>query len=228
MSQAEVDNAIARAQSVASHAAAPANAVVQAAVNTMSTAALPQGRARTLADKLDDAPLSSEFFVGVDKNGILIDKDDSVYFDVLELTARLMDFKFVYAAKYKSAGGTAYLKSIDRIRESRSNKSWAAALAEAQRIDPSFNGRDYDSTDFVVTLAKEYRTKTKTFPVGTRLGHSTSTTGDKTVTAWLSEMFAKVKSGDITMETEVKVALSFLKKEKGQNKWGVLVPVTIN
>lgn len=225
MSTTELNNAVAAALAAAQTSApSPGYAPVAGEVMPAITA----GRLISLLDKINNASANCEFyFKTYNPAGMILGNEEDTFFDTLEVTACLNDFKPCYVVKYWSAKGPKYIKSYDRERDAGSNRSWADVLTEVKLGNPTFDGRDYPATEMVVTLAKDYETKSGAkFPAGTRIRCTTSQTGDKPVTTWLTEMVGQVRAGKIDLDTALNIKLTHKTRAQGSTKWGVFVPTT--
>jgi hypothetical protein len=201
--------------------AAPAQQQVAVQEQAPAPAVVVPGRPVTLEDRLASASTSADDWFRFDKAGIIIAKDDASPQDRIVGTVKLTDFKFLFGLAWKSAGVTQYAKSYDRARDAANGRAWQDTIAAAQRVDGTCRG-DYNSTEFVVTLTEPVKLKSgKTFEAGARLKHQTSTTGDSPVVSWLSDMYRKLKAGEITGDTELKIVITNRRMERGQNKWGI-------
>lgn len=219
-----VQAAIAQAQAAAAQTtSAPPMTNVPATMNTASGAAVVPGRRRTIDDLLANAGAACEFyFQASDKMGITFDKDDSTYFEDIEVEINLAEIASPYCLKYSSGGVVQYARSYDGVVDSRSGLPWAQVVAQARQVDQKCTGH-YEAAEFVGTLLKDYTTRAgKTFPAGTRVGHTTATTGTKFFVQWLAGAIKAYGSDAV-----LKVRLVHKRQEKNTYKWGVLIPETI-
>ena len=213
-----VSNAIAAA-SLAANSQAPA------VVPQQGTAMAPvtPGKRRSLADAVSTAGTSCDFYLQAsDKSGMTIDKDDSEYLASLNVEINFSELSFPYCLKWNAAGQTQYARSYDGVVDARTGGPWANTIQQARLVDQKCSGQ-YDAVEFVGTLLEEVKLKSgKVFPAGTRVGHTTSTTGTKHVMSWIVAVTKELGETPV-----VKVTLNHKRIEKGTNKWGVIVPETI-
>jgi len=145
-----INEAIAQAKAAAAAAVAPApaNNVVAFQAPAVAVAVVATGRPIKLGELIAAAGMQVKAFLKVDKAGFAVGKD-LTFFDEIPVEFKLNSIKPFYGCRYGDPA--KYLKSFDRITDSRTKRSWAEAVAEAQRMDARCTG-DYPSADMPLTL----------------------------------------------------------------------------
>lgn len=196
-------------------ALAAGNNTPSTAVANSNQAPLPVGKPRSLADAVASAGTSCDEFIKVKDTGIYVGDDLQAYDNLLG-TMKLSACKFPWMVRFNLGGVAQYCRSYDGIREARSGKAWADVVAEACRVDSKCQGQ-YDAVEFVLTLTEDLKGKTKVWPKGTTLGHTTAITGTKTVMSYITEASQRGAN-----DNDAPVVLEHKPMKKGQFSWGVM------
>jgi hypothetical protein len=182
VSQDDVIAAAVRAAQAAAANIAGAGAATDLIPNTsgavVAAAPVQQAAAVSLDDLMNQGGMSVKGFIKVDKTGFMFGTDMSA-FGELDVAVVINEAQPHFALRYTIGDKTTYLKSYNRVTDSRSGKSWAQCIADAQKLDAKCRG-DYPAVDVPVVIATEVvsqREKGKVLAeVGDRFGITTSVT----------------------------------------------------
>ena len=165
MSNAPLDDLVAAATAAANDAAqhTPAVAPVNA---TPAVGGTPAGVMSTTA--LMAASFSPDAWLGVDKSGLTLGKDDKLQTAPIKVSIDLADTKNVTVYRYDNPA--KYVKTYDG-QHTNTGESWGSKLAEAQAIDPT--GQMYGTIDVPMTLLEDVGE----MKAGEVLGYSLPVTG---------------------------------------------------
>jgi hypothetical protein len=213
-----VDAAIAAAkQRQADQANLPAN--TSAPVPGASTAVAPAGarpQKLTLA-ALQTGGLQVDEFLKVNAFGLIFGKFAQTL--LKEVTVDIDMSKVQVTESIKFGNPAQYLKTYDG-GTCATGGTWAQAVERAQKADPK--ARTYPSADITMVLAAPVSVgagaEAKTFPVGTKLGHSLSTTNRTNFT----DLMDKMAQAGFEEGASVRVSLGHEYRNKGSNTWGLV------
>jgi hypothetical protein len=175
------------------------------------------GPPRTLADLQASIGVSCEFYLQAsDKAGMTIDKNDDDYLAEIEGILDISENKYPLGIKYNAGGVTRYAHSYDGVVTKQSNDSWQQTVARARAMDAKCTGH-YPCIEFVIELEKDLKLEKsgKVFEAGTRIGHTTSTTGTKPVENAVSKIAKEY--GNVPVRVKVK----HKKVDCNGYKWGI-------
>lgn len=214
---ATVREARAAAEQAAGSASPPAVHVSPANQN-VSVAA---GRPVSLGEMLASAGMQVKGFLKVSERGFQVGKDTTTYFDTLPVEFRISSIQPFYGVRFGNPA--KYLKSLDRLTESRTKRSWADTVAEAQRLDARCTG-DYASADIPVTLMEDAIAKDKKtvlFSAGDSLGLTLSITNFAGFAGFMKPYSGLVDKGVISSDTLLRGTLVAIQRTSGSNTWGL-------
>lgn len=225
MSADAINASIAAARAAAAQAAPEtASAVPATAQAGGAVAAVQGGRPVTLGEVLNQGGLRVDAYLKVDKTGFLIGTDLMNTFDEIDVEFRLGDVVPYWGIRYGSSP-TKYLKSFDRLVESRSKKPWSACITEAQAADPKCRG-DYPTADIPFTM-RETLTATKgekkgqnLIEAGQTLGLTLSITNFKDFAGFIKPFDDLRALGQVDDNLILAGKLKFAARSGNGNNWG--------
>jgi hypothetical protein len=196
--------------------ASPGTALTNAAPTAVGEVATPGPR--LTMDTMMVQGLSVDAFIKPNEFGTMTigdDKKQQEGFNVEIDTAAIM---LSYAIKYGNPAN--YVKSYDG-KVASTGGSWADAKARAQlAVGNAQIIREYNCADIPMLLLQPLQKQAagETFPVGTKLGYSTPTTGWAAFESFINDVKAKGLMGK-----KVTVALTCTPRvNKANNKWGIV------
>jgi hypothetical protein len=216
----EINAAIAAAKAAAEQAPLPGSTQMVAANNNAPTIVTP-GRPVKLGELIASAGMQVDAFLKVDKAGFLIGKDTNTFFDEVAVEFKLNSIKPFYGCRYGDPA--KYLKSNDRITDARTKRSWAEAVAEAQRLDPRCTG-DYPSADIPLTALVELKNKkgdAVLIKVGQTLGLTLSITNFAGFASFIGPYENLRDQGLMPDDVLLRGRLVHEQRTKGTNTWGL-------
>ncbi|AKU43597.1 hypothetical protein CPT_Seuss71 [Caulobacter phage Seuss] len=182
------------------------------------------GKPVSLGEVLNQGGLRVDAYLKVDKTGFLIGTDLMNTFEEIDVEFRLGDVVPYYGLRY-GASPTKYLKSFDRLVESRTKKSWQAAISEAMASDPKCRG-DYPTVDIPFTM-RETLTAEKgekkgqaLIEAGQTLGWTASVTNFKDFAAFIKPFDDMRTLGQIDDNLILAGKLKFKARSGNGNNWG--------
>lgn len=204
-------------------AAAAATVVSQPVSNVPATYGAPQAPARpvSMMEMLAEGGMSVKAYMKVDKPGFTIGSDTSVYHKEFNVEFRLADAKPFYSIRYGSPA--KYLRSIDRVTETRSRRPWADALVEAQRLDVKCKG-DYRAVEIPFVVLQDILDGDKKVLVseGEAIGWTSSITNWKPFAEFIGPYFQMIASGQITDDTVLRGKIVHFQGKSDANTWGLV------
>jgi len=155
MSLEAINAQVAQARAAAANAGAAPAAPTDATPPVVGTpyqapAPVQAGRPVSLGELFAQGGMSVDKYLKLDKAGIFIGTDLKNPQEELEVEFRFSDITPFWGLRY-GANPVKYMRSTDRMVESRSKKPWASCVAEAQAADDRCRG-DYPSADVAMTL----------------------------------------------------------------------------
>lgn len=151
-----INDQIAAARSAAAAGATTSAEAAPPAVGSYqapATAPVAAGRPVTLGELFAQGGMSVDKYLKIDKTGILLGTDLKNPQEELEVEFKISDITPFWGLRF-GENPVKYLRSIDRMVESRSKKPWSQCVAEAQQVDSRCRG-DYPSADVPFTLISE-------------------------------------------------------------------------
>lgn len=202
--------------------AAAAQAVAQAPTTTAVSTAVAPARPVSMLEMLAEGGMSVKAYLKVDKPGFTVGSDTSNYIKELEVEFRIRDAKPFYGIRYGNPA--KYLRSFDRVTETRTRRPWSDALTEAQRLDPKCKG-DYRAVElpFVYLGAKALAAGgDKTVEKGETLGWTSSITNWKVWEEFIMPYFKQIMAGELTEDALLRGKIVHEQKKDGGNTWGLV------
>lgn len=224
-------NAIDKAVEEAAAAAAAAANTPAVQENTLNNSAVaPVATASSQALSVSSLMASNRFepnvWLSLKDTGMKLDKGEKAVIDSFECEIDFSQVKFFEGMQITNAAGSAeYFKTYDMQTEASSGKPWSTAIAEATARSVK-EARTYKGADILLSTTDEIKQGSKSFEVGTKVGHSTPNTGFSTFMNFLKECVEKglvqVGEGD-KLSGVVKVkAFHIEKTNANKNTWGIL------
>jgi hypothetical protein len=186
-----------------------------------TTGAAQPGRAVSLGELLTQGGMQVKAFLKVDKSGFYIGQDSTTLVDEIDVEFTLSDVVPFFGIRYGKTPAK-YLKSFDRMVDSKSRKDWSQCLREAQAADPDCRG-DYPSADIPFVVLKAIPTKKgdgNLIEVGERLGLTLSITNFKDFAAFIKPYSDLAAAGTIPADLLLQGKLVHAQKSNAANKWG--------
>lgn len=165
-------------------------------------------------DDMAQGGLNVDTYLKVKEHGLLVG-DNGVLFDEIEVSIDMSQVQVTQAIKYGNPA--IYSRTIDGAR-AIAGGSWDDAVARAQRADPK--AQPYMSADIPMTLLATLSDKKgkEVVEVGTRIGHSLSTTNK----ANFVDLLGKVKNDGLTASVVHVKLTAQARSNKAGNTWGVV------
>lgn len=220
----DINAAIAQAREAASAAVGQQStgvAVHQPANTNVSTAVV-AGRPIKLGELIASAGLQVKAFLKVDKPGFLVGKDTTTYFEELPVEFRLNSIKPFYGCRFGDPA--KYIKSFDRLTESKTKRPWADMVAEAQRLDIKCSG-DYPSADIPLTVLIDLAPKKGgelLCAAGEALGLTLSITNFTGFAQFIGPYENARDGGGLADDALLRGKLVHTQRTKGSNTWGIV------
>ena len=193
----------------------------QGQVQTYNPAPAAPARPVSMMEMLAEGGMTVKAYMKVDKPGFTIGSDTSVYHKEFLVEFRLGDAKPFYGIRYGNPA--KYLRSIDRVTETRSRRAWTLALEEAQRLDPKCRG-DYRAVEIPFTVLADIQDGDKKVIVaeGEAIGWTSSITNWKPFEDFIKPYFAQLGAGQITEDTILRGKIVHKQEKSDSNVWGLV------
>lgn len=208
--------AAAKAAAGALPAAAPS---VSASVPALPTG----GRPVSMREMIAEGGMTVKAYVRPQAAGFLIGKDTTTYVGEIAVEFKLSDAKPFYGLRYGDPA--VYKRSIDRLVETKSKRSWAEVIAEATRIDPKCKG-DYRGVDIPFTVLETVTPKKggdALISEGEKLGWTSSVTNFNEFQGFIEPYFKLMDLGQIGEDAVVRGKIVNEQRTKaGVQPWGAL------
>lgn len=215
-----LNEALAQAKAAAANTAV---APVEGGGNVVAMSAPVQpGRAISMREMVAESGMSVDHYMKVDKPGFTIGKDTTTYLKEIEVEFRLDAAKPFYGVRYGNPA--KYLRSYDRMTESRTKRPWADVVAEAGRQDPRCTG-DYRAVDIpfvAVNTITASDGKTTLAEKGDTLGWTSSVTNWKRWQAFIEPFLRMMDAGQIGEDALVRGKILHVQEKNGQHVWGAV------
>ena len=188
--------------------------------------AVAQGRPVSLGELLAEGGMRVDAWLKVKDSGFYIGDDTSTLVEEIAVEFKLSDIVPFWGLRY-GASPAKYFRSFDRQTESRSKKSWAQCLTEAQAADPRCRG-DYASADIPATVvstilaAKGDKKGQPLITAGQRLGITFSITNFKDFAVFIKPYSDLVTMGRMPHDTNLRGKIVHGQRKKGQDMWGAV------
>lgn len=214
-------NATTELNDMLEQAKAAAAAVVPASTQTTAVAAAAPARPVSMMEMLAEGGMSVKAYLKVDKPGFTVGSDTSVYHKEFEVEFRIGDAKPYYGIRFGNPA--KYLRSYDRVTESRTRRPWADALAEAQRLDPKCKG-DYRSVELPFKVLNDIQDADKKVLVeaGEAIGWTSSITNWKPFEEFIKPYYVRIAAGELTEDTVLRGKITHKQQKDSNNVWGLL------
>lgn len=201
--------------------AAAAQVQTPAVYQPQASAPVAPARPVSMMEMLAEGGMSVKAYMKVDKPGFTIGSDTSVYHKEFPVEFRLGDAKPFYGIRYGNPA--KYLRSIDRVTETRSRRPWTAALEEAQRLDPKCKG-DYRAVEIPFTVLADIQDDKKKVLVeaGEAIGWTSSITNWKPFEEFIKPYFVQLGAGQITEDTILRGKIVHQQGKSDANVWGLV------
>jgi hypothetical protein len=177
------------------------------------------GRPVSMREMVAEGGMSVKAYLKVDKAGFTLGADTSTYHKEFEVEFRLNQAMPFYGVRFGNPA--KYLKSMDRIVEKNSRRSWADVVAEAGRLDPRCKG-DYRAVDLPFTSVKDIKSGEVSVEAGETLGWTSSITNWKAWEEFVKPYFVMMDAGTLNEDALVRGRIVHTQKKDGQNVWGIL------
>ena len=193
----------------------------QGQVQAYNPAPVAPARPVSMMEMLAEGGMSVKAYMKVDKPGFTIGSDTSVYHKEFPVEFRLGDAKPFYGIRFGNPA--KYLRSIDRVTETRTRRSWTLALEEAQRLDPKCRG-DYRAVEIPFTVLADIQDDKKKVLVeaGEAIGWTSSITNWKPFEDFIKPYFAQLAAGQITEDTVLRGRIVHQQSKSDANVWGTV------
>lgn len=214
-----INAAVAAARAAAGQAVAP---LAAANSNVPAVAQAPVGgRPVSMREMVQEAGVRADHFLKVDKPGFLVGKDTKTYLEEIEVEFRLDAAKAYWGIRFGNPA--KYLKSYDRLLDSRTKKSWAQCIAEAAQADPRCTG-DYPAVELAMVSVKEIKSKSGETLVepGQTLGWNSSITNWSLWTSFIEPYFNLMDAGVVPSNALVRGKIFHNQKTANGNTWGLV------
>lgn len=205
-----IDQAIENAKNTALANAGSSGSTAVGAVSNNAGPAKPYS-----LDDMAQGGLNVDTYLKVKEHGLLVG-DTGVLFDEIEVSIDMTQVQVTQAIKFGDPA--TYFRTIDGSR-AITGGSWDDAVARAQRADPK--ATPYMSADLPMTLTTELKDKKGEkvlVEVGTRIGHSLSTTNKQNFV----EFHKAVKDAGLQGSTVSVKLTAQARSNKKANTWGVV------
>lgn len=201
--------------------AAAAQVQTPAVYETQASAPVAAARPVSMMEMLAEGGMTVKAYMKVDKPGFTIGSDTSVYHKEFLVEFKLSDAKPFYGIRYGNPA--KYLRSIDRVTETRSRRPWTAALEEAQRLDPKCKG-DYRAVEIPFTVLADIQDANKKVLVeaGEAIGWTSSITNWKPFEEFIKPYFVQLANGQITEDTVLRGKIVHQQAKSDANVWGLV------
>lgn len=183
------------------------------------------GRPVTLSEVLSQGGLRVDAYMKVDKTGFMIGTDIKNTFEEILVEFKLSDVVPFWGLRYGSSP-TKYLKSFDRMVESRTKRPWATVMQEAMTADAKCRG-DYPSAEIPFTLLQDLiatkgdKKDQALIKRGQTLGLTLSITNFKDFASFIKPYDDFAAAGRIDpMNTILSGKLVHAARSGGGNDWG--------
>lgn len=202
-------------------AAAQVQTPSQGQVQAYNPAPVAPARPVSMMEMLAEGGMTVKAYMKVDKPGFTIGSDTSVYHKEFPVEFRLGDAKPFYGIRFGNPA--KYLRSIDRVTETRSRRPWTAALEEAQRLDPKCKG-DYRAVEIPFTVLADIQDANKKVLVseGESIGWTSSITNWKPFEEFIKPYFVQLGAGQITEDTVLRGKVVHKQEKDSANTWGLV------
>lgn len=208
-------NPIDAAIEAAKQQAAVATAGVPATTQPQATAVAPIKAGPLTLDDLTQGGMNVNDWLKVTEFGLLVASHTDKLFSFAEFR---LDTSKVQACEVIKFGNPAtYLKTYDRV-VCTAGGTWQEALNRAAQVQPGV--RPYQSADLPLEVIGDLKSMDGTLLAkdGDILGHSTSTTNYKNLSALMRELKEKKQLGAV-----IKVKVGYEKRTNvAKNTWGIL------
>lgn len=220
--QLDALNAALNAAKAAAAGAVPATTpapVTAAAVPANQSA--PPGRAATMREMLAESSMAVKAFMKVDKPGFTIGTDTTKYHKEIEVEFRFNEAKPFYGVRFGNPA--KYLKSFDRMTESKSKRPWADVVAEAQRQDPKCRG-DYRGLDLPFTVLKDLTDESGKVLVaaGEKIGWTSSITNWNDWVQFATPFYTLMDGGVLSEGALLRGKIVHAQRKDSNNVWGAV------
>lgn len=211
-------------QVAAARAAAAETTENKGVATTYSNTQVQPGKPVSLGEALAQGGMSVKAYLKVQPNGFLIGTDTKNLYEELAVEFRLSDVTPFYGLRFGSSPVT-YLRSLDRLVEMKSKKSWAQCVTEAMQRDAKCKG-DYMSADIPLTsvndvVADKGDNKGKTLVAqGERLGLTLSVTNWKDFATFIKPYNTLVEAGKLPTDLLLRGTLKHAERSGNGNNWG--------
>jgi hypothetical protein len=182
------------------------------------------GRAISLGEALADTGMAVKAYLKIDKAGFMIGSDTKNFFDSIDVRFKLSDIMPFRGLRFGNPA--QYLRSYDRLTESKTKKSWAQCIAEAQAKDDRCKG-DYASADIPLIMVNDLvgtkgENKDKTLIAkGERLGLTLAVTNWKGFSTFIKPYEDLRLQGALPEDLMLAGKLVHEQKDNGTNVWGL-------
>lgn len=186
--------------------------------------AVQPGRPVSLGELLAQGGMRVDVYLKADKTGFLLGTDTKNPQEELEVEFKLSDVVPFFGLRWGSTPAK-YLRSFDRLTESRTKKSWATCVAEAMQADDRCRG-DYASADIPFTYIGEDIVADKgdkgkvLLAKGQSLGLTLSITNFKEFAAFIKPYDDLKAAGQIPADLMLRGKLVHKEATGGGNQYG--------
>lgn len=196
---------------------APSNVVAYQPTAVQPTAVQP-GRPVKLGEMLAQTGMQVKAYMKVDKAGFYIGADTSTPIDSIQVEFEMDSIQPYFGVRYGNPA--KYLKSFDRMTESRTKRSWADTINEAMRLDEKCKG-DYPSADIPFRVLNDVKSKKGDVLIaaGELLGLSLSITNFKDFAAFIKP-YTDLQEKGIIGNALLRGTLTAAQRTGNGNVWG--------
>lgn len=175
-----------------------------------------------MREMVAEAGIRPDYFLKVNEFGLLIGKDTKNLLEEVEVEFRLSAPKPYYSVRFGNPA--KYLKSYDRVVETRSKKPWSQCIAEAMAADPRCTG-DYASLDLLMTSTTAIKSRDEKVVLceaGQTLGWACSITNWALWAAFIEPYYKLMDDGYISPDALVRGKLVHTPRSSNGNNWGLI------
>ena len=218
MTQLEQINAQIAAAQAAAKAVVPAAEVAPSNVVAYQPAAVQPGRPVKLGEMLAQTGMQVKAYMKVDKAGFYIGADTTTPIDTIEVEFEMDSIQPYFGVRYGNPA--KYLKSFDRMVESRTKRSWADTINEAMKLDTKCKG-DYPSADIPLKVLADVKNKKGDVLIaaGELLGLSLSITNFKDFAAFIKP-YTDLQDKGVIGNALLRGTLTAGQRSGNGNTWG--------
>lgn len=179
------------------------------------------GRAVSMREMVAESGMGVKTYLKVDKPGFTIGSDTSVYHKEIEVEFRLSEAKAFYGVRFGNPA--KYLRSFDRLVETRSKRPWADVVAEAQRLDPRCRG-DYRGVDIPFAVMRDIADASGKVLIetGEKLGFTSSITNWQDWVNFITPYFNLMDAGQLSEDALVRGKIVHAQRKDANNVWGAV------